>query len=454
MHLLSKLHDRLGDFWWYSLLLFAALRCGDVINAFVGLWLVPKYVPQEELGAVLALTNFAAVFGLPITILVTVYTKFLNRYQALNEIGKIKSLLCWFICASAAFVVVSSLVSLVILPMFFERIRIVSGSLGFLIVVYGLIGAVTPVFSNALQGLKKFNALTIQNLLSAPIRLVTMLVAIPFRALSGYMLGQIAAPLFTIGWASFSLRKELRSDIKAVPFWKGETRKILKYLGCVSIWFLSGGPYAALLAMIIRQRLPDTESAAYYMISRFAELGTYAGVTMMVVMFPLVAEAHTQGKQTNGILRNANLGTLAFGAAATAGLYFFGGFILNLLPTSAPYSGFSTDMALLCATLVLGQLWSNFTSHEIAKERFGFLWYGVPLTIIQTIILVSFTGYTFFYGILPSSVVDWMGSIHLATLRNILLFQFFANAIRIAFTWIDSIYHAVHTSKGKFNVQT
>ena len=438
MTIISKLHARLGDFWWYSLLLFAALRCGDLINAFVGLWLVPKYVPQEELGAVLALTNFAAVFGLPITILVTVYTKFLNRYQALNEFGKVKSLLRWFICASAVFVVVSSLVSLVILPMFFERIRIVSGSLGFLIVVYGLIGAVTPVFSNALQGLKKFNALTIQNLLSAPIRLATMLMAIPFRALSGYMLGQIAAPLFTIGWASFSLRKELRSEIKTVPFWKGDVRKILKYLGCVSIWFLSGGPYAALLAMIIRQRLPDTESAAYYMISRFAELGTYAGVTMAVVMFPLVAEAHTQGKQTNGILRNANLGTLAFGAAATAGFYFFGGFILNLLPTSAPYSGFSTDMALLCATLMLGQLWNNFTSHEIAKERFGFLWYGVPLTIIQTIVLVSFTGYTFFYGILPSSIVDWMGSIKLATLRNIIVFQLASHLVRTTLMWIDT----------------
>ena len=160
---------------------------------------------------------------------------------------------------------------------------------------------------------------------------------------------------------------------------------------------------------------------------------------MALVMFPLVAEAHTQGKQTNRILLHVNLGTIAFGAVATAGLYFFGGFILNLLPTSAPYSGFSTDMAILCATLVLGQLWSNFTNHEIAKERFGFLWYGVPLIILQSIVLVSFTGYTFFYGILPSSIVDWMGSVKLATLRNIIWFQFIAHAIRITFTLIDAL---------------
>ena len=65
MHLLSKLHARLGDFWWYSLLLFAALRCGDLINAFVGLWLVPKYVPPEELGAVLPLMSFSTFIGFP-----------------------------------------------------------------------------------------------------------------------------------------------------------------------------------------------------------------------------------------------------------------------------------------------------------------------------------------------------------------------------------------------------
>ena len=416
-----------------------ALRCGDVINAIIGLWLVPKYIPQNELGAILALTNFAGMFGLPITILVTVYTKFLSRYQALGQAGKIKSLLQWFIGSSVVFVLVSSLLSVVILPLFFERIRIVSGSLGILIVFYGIIGAVTPVFSNALQGLKKFNALTIQNLLSAPIRLVTMLITIPFRALSGYMLGQVAAPLFTICWAGFSMRNELRHEVKSIPFWKDDGRRLIKYLACVSVWLLTGGPYSAIFTTIVRQRLPEIESAAYYMISRFAELGTCAGVTMMVIMFPLVSEAHAKGKPTMGILQKANIATLVFGALATLVFFFFGSFILGLLPTSAPYSKFSSDMALLCASLVLGQIWSNYTNHEIAKERFTFLWYGVPLTILHTLILVCFTGYTYFYGILPQNIVNWMGSLNLATLRNILWLQFSVIIIRLLLARIESL---------------
>lgn len=441
-HVVQRIHLQLGDFWWYSLLLFLALRCGDVINAFVGLWLVPKYVPQAELGAVLAITNFASVFGLPITILVTVYTKFLSRYQALGQVDKVKSLLQWFIGASIIFVLVSSLLSVVLLPLFFERIRIVSGSLGLLIVFSGIIGAVTPVFSNALQGLKKFNALTVQNFLSAPIRLVAMLVAIPFRALSGYMLGQVAAPLFTICWAGFSLRHELRREVKATPFWKDDGRRLLKYLGCVSVWFLTGVPYAALFTMIVRQRLPEVESAAYYMISRFAELGTYAGVTMAVVMFPLVSEAHAKGEPTEGILRKVNIATLAFGALATLVFFFFGGFILGLLPTSAPYSRFSFDMSLLCTSLVLGQIWSNYTSHEIAKERFTFLLYGVPLTVLHIVTLICFTGYSFFYGIFSQSIVDWMGSMNLATLRNILWLQLVVLICRIVLAWIESVIRA------------
>ena len=40
--LLQRLHARLGDFWWYSLMLFLAMRAADGLNVFVGLWLVPK----------------------------------------------------------------------------------------------------------------------------------------------------------------------------------------------------------------------------------------------------------------------------------------------------------------------------------------------------------------------------------------------------------------------------
>ena len=35
--LLNRIHARLGDFWWYSLMLFVACRAADALNVFVGI---------------------------------------------------------------------------------------------------------------------------------------------------------------------------------------------------------------------------------------------------------------------------------------------------------------------------------------------------------------------------------------------------------------------------------
>ena len=86
----QKLHSRLGDFWWYSLMLFVACRSGDAIQAFIGLWLVPKYVGAEELGAVIPLQSLAGLFAAPLAVIATVFAKYVNVYATRGETGKVK----------------------------------------------------------------------------------------------------------------------------------------------------------------------------------------------------------------------------------------------------------------------------------------------------------------------------------------------------------------------------
>ena len=47
-------------------MIFVACRSGDAIQAFIGLWLVPKYVGAEELGAVLPLQQLSGLFTVPL----------------------------------------------------------------------------------------------------------------------------------------------------------------------------------------------------------------------------------------------------------------------------------------------------------------------------------------------------------------------------------------------------
>ncbi|MBQ9431206.1 MAG: hypothetical protein IJU44_06605 [Kiritimatiellae bacterium] len=420
MKLLDRVHARFGDFWWYSLCIFLALRLTDLVNAVIGLWLVPHYVPEAELGAVLPITHISTVFGLPISILVVTLTRYVNIYQTAGRPGKVKALLRCFWGAAAAAVVVGCAAAALLLPLFFERIRIVSGSLGVLIVASALLGTTAPVFTNALQGLKNFRAISFMNIFTAPIRLAVMLVTMPIRALSGYVLANVVAPLFQIVWSWFTLRNRVHSRDISENFWREDGRSMIRYTFLVALSLGFGTVATAVQTLIIRQRLPEIDSAAYYMISRFAEVASYGGVSLAMVMFPFASEANIQGRDSQRILRGMTFATLVFGGLCTVGLAVTGRWIFSSIPKWRPYIDFVPHMVLLSAVFTVTTMVNNFYSHESACSRFGFLWYSVPLYFAQSVVLVAFSGYTFFVGRLPDRVVEWMGSMHLNSLRNVL----------------------------------
>lgn len=428
---IKGLHKKVGDFWWYSLLMFAVCRISDVINAFVGLWLVPRYVSQEELGAVLPLLQVTSAFGLPISILVLTFTKFLNKYKTEGSDGKAKSLIRAFWLLAVVSVMGGTMAALWLLPHFFERIRVNNGMLGVLILLTAVLGTVNPVFSNALQALKRFNAMTLIGLLGAPIRLCVMLVAMPYRALSGYMLGQAAPSLFSILCSVFFLRKEFGQQVKAKPFLREDWKPILRFTLCGVVSLGYGTLFPAIQMMVIRQRLSELDSAAYYMISRFAEVATYMGATMSVILFPMVAESEIRGGRSYGMMLRSVVASLAFGFVCSLLLALCGGVLFRSVAAWAPYVGFVPDMVLLAVTLTIGIATANFVTHETANGRFTFLYYAVPIACLHAFVLMAFTGCEYFRGSVSDRVVDWMQSCDVATLRNV-LWLFFAATLLTA----------------------
>lgn len=91
---------RLGELWWYTILLFVAQQFGAVINAFIGLWLVPKYVPQQELGAILPLAQVGTALTVPLSVLAITFSKYVNLFATQGEYGKVKVLLRDVFCLS------------------------------------------------------------------------------------------------------------------------------------------------------------------------------------------------------------------------------------------------------------------------------------------------------------------------------------------------------------------
>ena len=147
--MLAKLHSRLGDFWWYSIMLFCACRLADCLNALIGLWLVPKYIGTEELGAVLPLLSFAAFISMPANVFAMAFMKEIISLATYGEYGKMKSLMRGVFIGTGALLLIAIIVSHFIFPLFLQRIRIEKGSLGILILTSAFCSAVAPIYSNA-----------------------------------------------------------------------------------------------------------------------------------------------------------------------------------------------------------------------------------------------------------------------------------------------------------------
>ena len=311
--ILHRLHERCGDLWWYAALLFVAQRFGDAINMFVGMWLVPKYVPQEELGAVLPLMNFVGFIGLPLALITTPFLKFITVFSDKGELGKAKSFVRDVFVGVAIFSSFSMLMAIFVLPFMFEKLRIENGSLGLLMVAVCLLGAIATLFGNMMQGFKMYSLSVWTFALSAPFRLLLMLVLMPFRPLSGYVAGQTAGPIVNILGAWTVFRRQLGKTVKFEPYWKEYGSAIIRYTLPFILWTVSTTVSSSLETLVIRHRLSDFESAGYYIITRFSDISAYLGTAFSAFLFPMVASKKPKDSESRKILTHSIVGTFLAG---------------------------------------------------------------------------------------------------------------------------------------------
>ena len=399
---LKALHARMGDFWWYSLLLFCACRFADVLNAFVGLWLVPKYVPPSELGAVMPLMQFANFLAIPIAAFANTFRNELTRLSIRKEFGKLKTLMRGVFIASAVFIFIATLIAHFALPAFLERIRIAEGSLGLIIIATSFVSAVSPIYSNALQSLKKFKAQSLISIIGAPIRLITMLITMPFRALSGYFIGQASVPVFSMAASVIALKKEL--SVKAEPYWEKETVKKFSRLFVLFLaWGISGTFCTLIESTILRQRLSDLDSAGFYMATRFSEISGFLSTTLVFTIFPFAAEKSAKNQDPRPLIFKSILASLIFSIILTIPFLLFGKQILSLLPNGNLYSSYWWAIPWLIGINVFGTINALFSTTEISCYKFGFLKWMIPLECAYPLLLLLTTGYGYFVNYLPNS---------------------------------------------------
>lgn len=427
---------KIGDFWFYSLMIFCASRTADALNVFVGLWLVPRYVEPAELGAVMPITSFANVIALPATIFATTFMKEVDTLANRGEYGKMKSLMRGVFVGVGVLLVLSIIIARLTTPLFLNHIHIAEGSLGLIIIASSFLTSVAPIYQNALQALKKFRAMSVLTFVGAPIRLIVMLVTMPFRPLSGYFVGQAATPAFNIFASVFCLRKELQ--VTAVPYW---TKSIIKHFTSL---FLLVACYQGIFALsslveqtVLRQQLPEIDTAAYYMVSRFSDIANYISVALLVTLFPFASELAAKGKPTRAFVLKASLVSVVFGVFLSTVFLFFGATLLRYLPHGELYSQYAWAIPWMIWIMVLLNIQGYHTNTEIAASRWGFLKWWIPVNLFFSGALLFVANHHLFDAALPEIVRSCVDKVSITSLKSILWWFTAFAVIRVVICFIE-----------------
>ena len=412
----EKIKTLLGPLWWYAAVMFCVQRVGDVINLYTGLWLVPKWVPPAELGALLPLGQIGGMLGLPLAILLTPFTKYLNTFGAKDETGKVKALLCDALMLAGVSAIVIVAYTWFSAPFVFERLRISGKGLIWLLCGIAITSTFMPILSNGLQALKLFRCLGVGGLASAPVRLIFLLALLPLSGFFGFFSAQLLSNIAAIGISFWGLRKIMSSDVRRESY-RGHLREMLLYTLPIAVVMVVGSIQTTTQFLIIRQRLPDVESAAFYFGSRFSEIPNVLWSAIAVVFFPVISEAFEKGRDTRRLLIQVLLFTVVGGALVAFVMGFASELIFGMVKRWQDYRPYAYLIVWMSMTNVFRVAAACFTTHEMACRRFGFISYAVPLSLLEAAVLVSFTGYGFFAPYLPQPWVAWMESVHAARLE-------------------------------------
>ena len=359
--------------------MFLALRAGDAVNVAAGLWFVPKYVSPGEIGAVLPVASFATFLSLPVFAFAMAVMKEASWLAAAGRRAEVKSLLCGVFAAAAALSAAVAAVAAVLAPAFLSAMRVDDLSAGFLAGAAAFLGCLAPVYTDALQSLKRFRALAAAEVCGAAVRFLVMAVAMPFRALAGFFAGQAALPVYRIAASVFALRKDLAAP-GAEGYWSRETRARLAK-GFLAVLAYQAAPMAAALAeqSILRTSLSAADSAGYYMASRFADFLQYLTFPLLLAMFPYTASAAGRDEPVRPYVLKCSAVALAAGGLMAAAYSLCGAELMALAPNGAAYAEYARYMPWLAASGALTACQVFHTNAEVSAGRAGFLKWLVPL---------------------------------------------------------------------------
>lgn len=433
---ISGLRGRMGELWWYTLLAFVINRIGDVVNLFIGVFLVPKVLPAEQLGAVTPLMSAGMFVGLPIAILMIPAGKFLSVFAARKEYGKVRALLADAILANAVFAVVVLVWLSYSGDALLERLHLADRRILIPVAGFAVLTCLEPVISSAQRSLKCFRSLLVGGLGIPYVRLAGMLLLLaPFGAF-GYLSAQLATSLFGIGCALVALSLYLRK-CGGRRSYREDIRDMVAYSIPLVAMTFAGRIQGPVESFVIRHRLPEEVSAGYYFSTMFGMIPGYATAALTTFLWPIVSDKFEKGESTGKLLMQSMLFNLVLGGLALAAVSIAAPYAFRLPGPWKAYPEYSKYVWQAGLITMLKGFQATYTSHESACRSFRYVWYMVPLMLLEAAVLYGMPAWSAAQPYLPHALWTAVDGLWTNSLQTFLGATIFFNLIFTAAMLVD-----------------
>lgn len=426
--LITSLRNRMGELWWYTLLCFIVCRLGEIVNLYIGVFLVPKVLPAEELGAVTPLMSIGTFVGLPIAILLLPVGKFLNVFAARKEYGKVKALLLDSLYINLFFAVIVLIWLIFTGDALLLRMHVADRRILIPVAGFAIFSCLDPIISSAQKALKCFKSTLVAGFVSPYIRLICMFLLLAPLGAFGYLSAQLLCSLWAIGCALIALYLYLRK-CGGRQSYREDIRDMIAYsmpLLAITIASRITGPVET---FVIRHRLPESVSAGYYFSTMFGMIPGYATAALVVYFWPIVSDKFEKGESTEKLLAQSMFFNLVIGGLALLAVSLVVPYVFRLPGPWRGYEEYSRYVWQAGLITLLKSVQAIYTSHQSACRRFVYVRYMVPLMFLEAAVLYGLPAWQVAAPYVPHALLTFVDSHWSNTLQCFLTSIIFFNAL-------------------------
>ncbi len=333
------------------------------------------------LGALLSITY---ILNVPLTVIQTSVTKFAAQYKAKKEINKINTLLISSIKRLSIFGIIGTIIFFILSPLigYFLHIKIEYLFILSPIIIFSLL---LPLTRGILQGLQRFNSLSLNMILEGLIKLSLGILLVYMGLNIG---GAILAIIFSFVIAFFLTFIPLKQFL-VIKNMNINTKEIYNYTIPVLIALTSLTFIYTIDIFIVKHFFNEIEAGYYAALSLIGKIIFFGTFAIANVMFPKVAEMHASNKPNKKIMNKSLLLTLTGASIAVIIYFIFPKLIITLL-FGKDYLGIYKLVGPFGLVMALFSLVYLLSLYNLSIHKTRFIYILILFNILEVILLFLF----------------------------------------------------------------